>query len=323
MILPPKPENFLAPYQGERPPAPAWFDEALAQLPERTYFASSGVNIELLTWGRVGAPGLLFLHGNGAHADWWSHIAPYLAGEWRCAALSYSGMGRSDRRDGDYTVALLASEVIDAVAAAGLDRGPAPPILVGHSFGGAIGMAAACSEQPFGGLVMIDTPVNIDRERLKEMRAKAPRARSEPAVFNSLTEGLARFRLSPPQDCVNDFIGDHIARRSLVERDGKWYWHFDPRRVTATDDGHRDIASRVRCPIAYFYGEYSALVTPGELARNLLVFPHGTPVACIPGAAHHVLIDQPLALVSSLRTLLACWPSIQPAAAAPSAATAR
>ncbi len=40
---------------------------------------STGANIELLTWGEVGKPGLILVHGNSAHADWWSFIAPFLA----------------------------------------------------------------------------------------------------------------------------------------------------------------------------------------------------------------------------------------------------
>jgi len=37
-----------------------------------------GAPIETLAWGRVGDPGLLLLHGNSAHADWYSFIAPLL-----------------------------------------------------------------------------------------------------------------------------------------------------------------------------------------------------------------------------------------------------
>lgn len=84
---------ILARYEGLRPAAPSWFDAALARAPERTSFPSQGAEIELLCWGEIGGPGLLFLHGNGAHADWWSAIAPFFANEWRCAALSFSGMG--------------------------------------------------------------------------------------------------------------------------------------------------------------------------------------------------------------------------------------
>ena len=75
----------LAPFGGQVPPAPAWFEAAVAQTPERSALAVEGADIELLTWGRVGKPGLLFLHGNGAHADWWSFIAPFFATA--CTAL--------------------------------------------------------------------------------------------------------------------------------------------------------------------------------------------------------------------------------------------
>lgn len=83
----------LARFRGETPEAPRWFQQAIAQAPERRRIPVSGAGIELLTWGEIGKPGLLFLHGNGAHADWWSFIAPFFAADWRVAAISWSGMG--------------------------------------------------------------------------------------------------------------------------------------------------------------------------------------------------------------------------------------
>src|SRR3546814_12969675 len=58
----------------------------------------SGTAIETLAWGERGKPGLLFLHGNGGHADWWRFIAPFFASDWRVGAISWSGMGRSGWR---------------------------------------------------------------------------------------------------------------------------------------------------------------------------------------------------------------------------------
>ena len=301
---------FLAPYQGQRPPAPAWFEEVMTCEPERTFIQSSGANIELLTWGRVGAPGLLFLHGNGAHADWWAHIAPFFAADWRCAALSYSGMGRSDWRADGYTTTGFAAEALDAVIAAGLDQGPQPPVIVGHSFGGTVGMELAAHDHPFRGMILIDTPVNLDSEKISSIRARAPKSRREHQRFTSLEEGLARFRLSPQQDCENEFIGDYIARCALIERNGTWSWRFDPRRFTLENRQPATILKQVRCPIAFIHGERSALIPCEDLELHRAVLPAGTPVITIPDAAHHVLIDQPLALVASLRALFACWPPV-------------
>src|SRR5436309_2221830 len=130
--LPPEVASPLAPFAGAKPPAPAWFGDALAQAPERSLIPVAGANIELLTWGEVGKPGLILVHGNSAHADWWSFIAPFLADQYRVAALSLSGMGDSDWRE-TYTFEGFASEIYDCAKAAGLYEAKVKPIYIGHS----------------------------------------------------------------------------------------------------------------------------------------------------------------------------------------------
>lgn len=298
---------FLRSYAGRRPEAPAWFGQALARAPERSHFISDGTKIELLTWGERGKPGLLFLHGNGAHADWWSFVAPYFADDWRCAALSYSGMGGSGIRPEGSSFADLAQEARDTVRAAGLDEGPVAPVVIGHSMGGSVGMEAASTPGLFRALVLIDSALDVDPEMIRKARIHVGRRKSEHRRFASLEDGLARFRLSPPQPCINDYIGDYIARRSLTEVEDGWVWRFDPRgiRASANEPGPRGALS---CPVAYIHGDRSALATGSMLARSLAALPDDIPVIGIPDAAHHVPIDQPLALVSALRTLLSVWP---------------
>ncbi|MBU2135353.1 MAG: hypothetical protein KKA45_04045, partial [Alphaproteobacteria bacterium] len=97
--LPPEIQAPLAPFKGEKPPAPAWFEAVIAKEPQRSFVTSLGTQIEVLTWGEVGKPGLLLVHGNSAHADWWSFIAPYLAEDYRVASMSLAGMGASDWRE--------------------------------------------------------------------------------------------------------------------------------------------------------------------------------------------------------------------------------
>src|SRR6202522_2874583 len=84
--LAPEIASPLAPFKGEPPPAPKWFHDAVAQAPERTLVPVLGANIELLAWGDRGNPGLVLVHGNCAHADWWSFIAPFIAHDYRVAA---------------------------------------------------------------------------------------------------------------------------------------------------------------------------------------------------------------------------------------------
>src|SRR5262249_31094558 len=124
----------LAAYQGRKPPAPAWFERALALEPERTFVEVEGAKIETLAWGARGSPGLTLLHGGAAHADWWSFIAPFFARERRVVAPSFSGMGRSDWRPA-YDFKQFVREAQEAGRFSGaFDAGP--PVVVGHSFGG-------------------------------------------------------------------------------------------------------------------------------------------------------------------------------------------
>ena len=51
----------LAALAGRRPAAPAWFDAALANQPQREHVIHDGVPIEVLSWGPRGAPGLLLV----------------------------------------------------------------------------------------------------------------------------------------------------------------------------------------------------------------------------------------------------------------------
>ena len=81
----------------------------------------AGARIETLAWGERGKPGLLLMHGNGAHAQWWSFIAPFFARDWRVVAFSWSGMGRSDRRpSGTYSLDLFVDEAFSIAQAEGI-----------------------------------------------------------------------------------------------------------------------------------------------------------------------------------------------------------
>jgi len=67
-----------------------------------------------------------------------------------------------------------------------------------------------------------------------------------------------------------------------------------------------------KCRIAIFRGENSILMPPaiGEFMFNLLG--RSAPVVEIPQAQHHMMLDQPLALVAALRAILADWEHSDP-----------
>jgi pimeloyl-ACP methyl ester carboxylesterase len=313
MASEPKPAP-LVPFHGEKPPAPAWFEEALALQPERSSHQGAGVTIETLAWGERGKPGLLMLHGGSAHADWWSYLAPFFAKTHRVVASSWSGMGGSDWRDA-YSMDLLCAEMLSTLEATGLDEGPVRPVVVSHSFGSFPAMAfAARFGERIGGLITVDSPFLSNEMRSKREIDRPPsRPPRDTVLYDTFVEALARFRLMPAQEAENLYIVDYIARHSLREvkkPDGStgWTWRFDPFMWSRLkrNDSAVDLAG-AKCRLAITWGSDSILF-PDEIKGFVrATAPKGTMFIEIPKARHHVLIDQPLALVTLIRSVIAAW----------------
>ena len=302
----------LAALAGASPEAPGWFLRALDQAPERQWLEVDGARIETLAWGERGRPGLLLLHGAGAHADWYSFIAPFFLPARRVVAMSWSGMGGSDWRE-SYAREGFVREAMAVAQVGGLFENGARPVVVGHSFGGRMTLSiAALHGDAFAAAVIVDPPV-FTPERLA---AHQPRQRElRPHQVNaSLEEALSRFRFAPPQPCEHLFIADYIARKSLKpakRADGGegWVWRFDP--VMWRDLRIEDSTALLRaaqCPVALLRGGKSRLMRPEDAAWMMSLLPETSPFVEIPEAGHHVMVDQPLAFVAALKTLLASWP---------------
>ena len=310
----------LAALAGSPPPAPRWFTEAIAGKPESHFVTVKGARIHYLRWGDRAKPGVLLVHGNAAHAYWWSFIAPYLARDYHVAAMDLSGMGDSDWRaphgeEAGYSMELFAEEEMAVLEDAGMFAASKPPVIVAHSFGGFVTMRAGADYGArLAGIVIIDSPVNppvrSGSGRSGDPAGHKPRPHN---IYPSLAAALARFRLMPPQICENLFLLDWVARHSLKEvaaADGDigFTWKFDPaiwRHFSIGDTA--GLLKQTQCRMAVFRGEHSVLMPPriGDYIFDLLG--RAAPVVEIPEAQHHIMLDQPLALVAALRSLLADW----------------
>ena len=309
----------LAAFAGERPPAPDWFTTALANAPERSFVESPRGRIEMLVWGEMGKPGLLFVHGNGANADWWSFIAPFFAADYRVAAFSLAGMGDSDWRE-YYSSADFALDARDVSIAAGLLNGPRPPIYIGHSFGGMQVLQAAVHQPDhMAGAIIIDSGAGGGSARTKaEIAARVRQSVSGKGVtklYPDPASAIANFRLMPPQPVENLYIVDHIARHSITPvagADGQaqgWRWKFDPQNLAKLQLSSSEATGQrgpTNVPLAHVIGTLSPIPGRAPSGRALPLVPDEIQVE-IPDSYHHVMIDQPLALVSTIRAILAAW----------------
>ena len=297
------------------PDAPAWFRDRLGVPFTDEVVEVGGCPIHYLAWGEPGRRGLVFVHGGGAHAHWWTHIAAAFADEYRVVAVDLSGHGDSGHRDA-YRFEEWTDEVIAVAAAAGIDG---LPVIVGHSMGGFVTIAtAALHPEMVSGVVIVDSPVTepdpeVEASRLKEAFGKS-------RTYPSVDEALARFRTVPPQARYLPYVMDHVGRRSLRPVSGSIdegvRWKFDPSVFAQFGGGSirgvalpylRRIVARfalLRCEnglVTHDIGDFMY----EELGRV-------APVVELPEAGHHPMLDEPLVLLTALRALLADWDHSEP-----------
>jgi pimeloyl-ACP methyl ester carboxylesterase len=91
---------------------------------------------------------------------------------------------------------------------------------------------------------------------------------------------------------------------------GGWQWKFDRRIFEQFGAGMRSIAlpylDDVTCRLALLRSEHG-LVTDDIEASMYERLGRVTPIVEIPEAGHHAMLDQPLLLLTAIRTLLADW----------------
>jgi pimeloyl-ACP methyl ester carboxylesterase len=238
-------------------------------------------------------------------------VAAPFADEFRVVAIDLSGHGDSGHRD-VYEFEQWTDEVMAVTDDAGIDG---LPVIVGHSMGGFVTIAtAAMHPDRVSGVVICDSPVTEPDPEVASYRLKE--AFGQPRTYASVDEGLARFRTVPSQARYLPYVMDHVARRSLQAVDGGYRWKFD-RKVFAQFAGGsiRAIAlphlRRIVARFALLRSE-NGLVTRGIGESMNEQLGRVAPVIEIPEAGHHPMLDEPLILLTALRTLLADWDHSEP-----------
>lgn len=293
------------------PAAPDWFRRSLAVTCSEGSVEVSGARIHYLAWGTPGRRGLVFVHGGGAHAHWWTHVAATFATEFRVLAIDMSGHGDSDHREA-YALEQWTEEVMAVAGDGGIDG---PPVVVGHSMGGFVTIAtAALHGDGLAGVIVCDSPVTEPDPEVEAHRLK--QAFGRPRTYRSVEDAVSRFRTVPPQATYLDFVLDHVARRSLRAADGGYQWKFDRRIFEQFAGGSmRGVAlpylRQLTCRFALLRSEHG-LVTYDIGASMYEALGRVAPVIELPEAGHHAMLDQPLVLLTAIRTLLADWDHSEP-----------
>jgi pimeloyl-ACP methyl ester carboxylesterase len=141
-------------------------------------------------------PPLILVHGSTADHTTWRATGPVLERTRRVHAVDRRGRGDSGDADGPYSIGLEYDDLA-AVADAVADEAGAPVDVVGHSYGGRIGLGAAL-RAPEGGETFASPDVE---QRIADLIAAGERDEALQAFFTTIVgmspDELALYRADP------------------------------------------------------------------------------------------------------------------------------
>lgn len=272
----------------------------LVMLPAR-----DGVDLAVETRGPIDAPTVLFAHGFGQSRHAWARAAEGLALHgWRTVTFDARGHGDSGRlADGHYVLEQFVDDLL--IVARSLD---APPVVVGASMGGLLGLVAAGETRPdpFRALVLVDITPRWESEGVERMLGFM---RAHPQGFASLDEASDAVAAYLPQRRRRK---DRYELAQLLHRgaDERLRWHWDPALLdTVAHEGERhqqrllNAARKTDVPVLLVSGGRSDIVSKGTVAEFLEAVPHATHVE-IPHATHTLAGDDNAAFAAAIEPFL-------------------
>jgi pimeloyl-ACP methyl ester carboxylesterase len=160
--------------------------------------------------------------------------------------------------------------------------------LVGHSMGAQVALDHASRHHETQKLVLLDPARGASRRSRRVARLALSLRRTYP----NRAEAIERYRVIPPSEHIRPELLRRIAENSLrEEEDGRWGFKFDPRWFGVPSRPAPNL-SEIRTRVLLMRGDQSDLLSPtgadellNELAEAALV--------TIPGAGHHIHLDQP------------------------------
>jgi peroxiredoxin len=258
-----------------------------------------GVRIVADRYGDPAAPAVVFLHGGGQTRRSWGRAAAAVAERgWQAVTVDLRGHGESDwSDDGDYRVTTFAKDVLEVLRLL-----PPRPVLVGASLGGFTSMLLAGELSPatVRAVVLVDIVPDMNPSGASRIH-NFMYDRME-SGFESLDEVADMIQeYNPHRPRPTDLDG---LRTNLRQRDGRWYWHWDPKfidgtsalppvEVTEVDRMYNAVESILHTgvPMLLVRGQMSDLVTAERADAFIARFPD-IGFVDVGGAGHMVAGDR-------------------------------
>ncbi|WP_049621906.1 alpha/beta fold hydrolase [Frateuria defendens] len=268
--------------------------------------AADGLRLAVETRRPQGRPTLLFAHGFGQTRGAWNGAAATLAAQgYRCVSFDSRGHGESGRvPGGDYHLEQFADDLLRLARAQ-----PEPPILVGASMGGLLGLVVAgeVRPSPFRALVLVDITPRWESAGVERILAFM---QAHPDGFADYAEAAGQIAAYLPQR--RERKREDQLRPLLREgADGRLRWHWDPAMLAGVaheSERHQPrllaAAAQVEEPVLLLSGERSDVVSHATVNEFLALVPHARHVE-VPGATHMLAGDANDAFTREIARFLA------------------
>ncbi|MGH8160294.1 MAG: alpha/beta fold hydrolase [Rhodanobacter sp.] len=240
-----------------------------------------------------GNPTLLFAHGFGQTRGAWKGSATALTeAGCRCVTFDSRGHGESDRvAGGNYHMDQFADDLQRLAAAQ-----PEPPILVGASMGGLLGIVIAGEVRPapFRALVLVDITPRWETAGVERILTFM---QAHPDGFADYAEASEQIAAYLPQR--RERKSEEQLRPLLREgADGRLRWHWDPALLAGDllqeNERYQPLlqaaAAKIDVPVLLLSGARSDVVSRATVEEFLQLVPHAQHVE-LSHATHMVAGD--------------------------------
>ncbi len=254
----------------------------------------AGIQLHTLEHRRDAQRLLVLLHGGGANAHWWDHLAPALCERFRVVALDFRGHGDSDHPDAIEPGA-FARDLRALLEHLGADDA----VLMGHSMGGHIALDHSALNSGVRALVAVEIVRGAPSRSRRSMRLALAARRT----YRTREDALARYRFLPPAQNASEALRASIAAHSVREEpDGRFGFKFDPRWFTLPPTQPPKL-SGVRCPTLIVRGAQSPLLS-AEGAAAFAAEIASARVTVVEAAGHNLHVEQPEAFLAAVLPFL-------------------
>lgn len=238
------------------------------------FAGEDGITLVADAWGDPANPPVILAHGGGQTRHSWGGTAQALAEQgWYAVAYDHRGHGESDwSPDSLYDIVHFALDMACLAR-----RFTSPPVVVGASLGGMSAMLGAGEIEAgmFSAIVLVDVTPRLNQAGvMKIFEFMHEHIESGFGSLAEAAEAVAKYTGRPRR---TDLSG---LRKNLRERDGRFYWHWDPNFFAprlngpSTPDQLMTAAANITLPVLLIRGRSSDVVTEAEVEDFLRLIPH-------------------------------------------------